>query len=185
MTAARLNIAAASSALSRRIHGSVLSNCPHPDRRARGPSLLARRTDVAPAILLLVSLAFVPGMPGLELSPDLVSGGAEIGRRSAVVAVRGHQVAASALGRTRLDLFRQAHRLSGRCCNGSFTCQFGGGVPLPSSATIIGGVVGGAVGAGVGGAVGAVEGVFGVPHRGWRHRCHGYRDRSGYFHCYR
>jgi hypothetical protein len=49
----------------------------------------------------------------------------------------------------------------------------------------IGGVVGGAVGAGVGGAVGAVEGVFGVPHRGWRYRCHGYRDQSGYFHCYR
>ena len=49
----------------------------------------------------------------------------------------------------------------------------------------IGGVVGGAVGAGVGGAVGAVEGVFGVPHRGWRHRCHGYRDQSGYFRCYR
>jgi hypothetical protein len=49
----------------------------------------------------------------------------------------------------------------------------------------VGGVVGGAVGAGVGGAVGAVEGVFGVPHRGWHHRCHGYRDRYGYFHCYR
>jgi hypothetical protein len=23
--------------------------------------------------------------------------------------------------------------------------------------------------------------VFGIPHRGWCHRCHGYRDRSGYF----
>ena len=49
----------------------------------------------------------------------------------------------------------------------------------------VGGVVGSAVGAGVGGAVGAVEGVFGIPYRGWRHRCHGYRDRSGYYHCYR
>lgn len=49
----------------------------------------------------------------------------------------------------------------------------------------VGGVVGGAVGAGVGGAVGAVEGVFGVPHRGWRHHCRGYRDRYGHFHCYR
>jgi hypothetical protein len=48
----------------------------------------------------------------------------------------------------------------------------------------VGGVVGGAVGAGVGGAVGAVEGVFGVPHRSWRH-CHGYRDGYGHFHCYR
>ena len=38
----------------------------------------------------------------------------------------------------------------------------------------VGGVVGGAVGAGVGGAVGAVEGVFGIPHHGWRHRCRGY-----------
>src|ERR1700757_669690 len=40
-----------------------------------GASLLARRTDVAPAILLLVTgigLAFVPGMPGLELPPELV-----------------------------------------------------------------------------------------------------------------
>jgi hypothetical protein len=27
--------------------------------------------------------------------------------------------------------------------------------------------------------------VFGIPYRGWRHRCHGYRDRSGYYHCYR
>lgn len=49
----------------------------------------------------------------------------------------------------------------------------------------VGGVVGGAVGAGVGGAVGAVEGIFGVPHRGWRHHCHGYRDRYGHLHCYR
>jgi len=46
----------------------------------------------------------------------------------------------------------------------------------------VGGVVGGAVGAGVGGAVGAVEGVFGVPHRGYR--CHGYY-RHGRYHCYR
>jgi CPA1 family monovalent cation:H+ antiporter len=40
-----------------------------------GASLLARRTDIAPAILLLVTgiaLAFVPGMPELELSPELV-----------------------------------------------------------------------------------------------------------------
>jgi CPA1 family monovalent cation:H+ antiporter len=40
-----------------------------------GASLLARRTDVAPAILLLlagIGLAFVPGMPRLELSPELV-----------------------------------------------------------------------------------------------------------------
>jgi hypothetical protein len=49
----------------------------------------------------------------------------------------------------------------------------------------VGGVVGGAVGAGVGGAVGAVEGVFGVPHRGWRYHCHGYHDRYGHYHCYR
>jgi hypothetical protein len=47
----------------------------------------------------------------------------------------------------------------------------------------VGGVVGGAVGAGVGGAVGAVEGVFGLPHRGWR--CQGFRDSYGRFHCYR
>ena len=46
----------------------------------------------------------------------------------------------------------------------------------------VGGVVGGAVGAGVGGAVGAVEGVLGVPHRGYR--CHGYY-RHGRYHCYR
>src|SRR5246127_5623581 len=40
-----------------------------------GASLLARRTDVAPAILLLVTgigLAFVPGVPQLELSPEMV-----------------------------------------------------------------------------------------------------------------
>jgi monovalent cation/hydrogen antiporter len=38
-------------------------------------ALLARRTNVAPAILLLLSgivLAFVPGMPSLELPPELV-----------------------------------------------------------------------------------------------------------------
>ncbi|MGY3030853.1 hypothetical protein ACVIIV_000023 [Bradyrhizobium sp. USDA 4354] len=49
----------------------------------------------------------------------------------------------------------------------------------------VGGVVGGAVGAGVGGAVGAVEGVFGIPHRHYRHRCRGYYDRYHRFHCYR
>jgi monovalent cation/hydrogen antiporter len=40
-----------------------------------GTALLARRIDVAPAILLLlagVGLAFVPGMPSLELPPELV-----------------------------------------------------------------------------------------------------------------
>ena len=40
-----------------------------------GAALLARRIDVAPAILLLltgVALAFVPGMPSLELPPELV-----------------------------------------------------------------------------------------------------------------
>jgi monovalent cation/hydrogen antiporter len=40
-----------------------------------GASLLARRTDIAPAILLLlagIAVAFVPGMPQLELSPELV-----------------------------------------------------------------------------------------------------------------
>src|SRR5260370_35989683 len=40
-----------------------------------GPALLARRISVAPAILLLlagVALAFVPGMPSLELPPELV-----------------------------------------------------------------------------------------------------------------
>src|SRR3979411_1624883 len=38
-------------------------------------ALLARRTNVAPAILLLLSgiaLAFVPGMPSVELPPDVV-----------------------------------------------------------------------------------------------------------------
>jgi CPA1 family monovalent cation:H+ antiporter len=40
-----------------------------------GTALLARRINVAPAILLLVAgiaLAFVPGMPALELPPELV-----------------------------------------------------------------------------------------------------------------
>ena len=40
-----------------------------------GVALLARRTNVAPAILLLLGgivLAFVPGMPSLELPPELV-----------------------------------------------------------------------------------------------------------------
>jgi hypothetical protein len=49
----------------------------------------------------------------------------------------------------------------------------------------VGGVVGGAVGAGVGGAVGAVEGVFGIPYHGYRHRCRGYYDGYRHFHCYR
>jgi len=51
----------------------------------------------------------------------------------------------------------------------------------------VGGVVGGAVGAGVGGAMGAVEGVFGIPDRGYRrgYRCRGYYDRHSHFHCYR
>ena len=38
-------------------------------------ALLARRLDIAPAILLLatgVGLAFVPGLPRIELPPDLV-----------------------------------------------------------------------------------------------------------------
>src|SRR6476469_3511995 len=48
----------------------------------------------------------------------------------------------------------------------------------------VGGVVGGAVGAGVGGAVGAVNGVRGIPNRGW-HRCRGYYDGYNRFHCYR
>jgi hypothetical protein len=50
----------------------------------------------------------------------------------------------------------------------------------------VGGVVGGAVGAGVGGAVGAVEGVFGIPDRGYRrgYRCRGFYDRHSHFHCY-
>jgi CPA1 family monovalent cation:H+ antiporter len=40
-----------------------------------GTTLLARRTNIAPAILLLLSgivLAFVPGMPHIELPPELV-----------------------------------------------------------------------------------------------------------------
>jgi hypothetical protein len=51
----------------------------------------------------------------------------------------------------------------------------------------VGGVVGGAVGAGVGGAMGAVEGVFGIPDRGYRrgYRCRGFYDRYDHFHCYR
>ncbi len=49
----------------------------------------------------------------------------------------------------------------------------------------VGAVVGGALGAGVGGAVGAVDGVLGIPHRHWRHGCHGFHDRYGHFHCYR
>jgi hypothetical protein len=48
----------------------------------------------------------------------------------------------------------------------------------------VGAVVGGAVGAGVGGAVGAVNGVLGIPNRGYRH-CRGYYDRHDRFHCYR
>src|SRR5882724_11030685 len=47
----------------------------------------------------------------------------------------------------------------------------------------VGGVVGGAVGAGVGGAVGAVNGVLGIPYRGYR--CRGYYNRYGRFRCYR
>lgn len=51
----------------------------------------------------------------------------------------------------------------------------------------VGAVVGGAVGAGVGGAVGAVDGVLGIPNRGYRHRyrCRGAYDRYHRFHCYR
>ena len=40
-----------------------------------GTALMARRFNVAPAILLLltgIALAFVPGMPSLELPPELV-----------------------------------------------------------------------------------------------------------------
>ena len=40
-----------------------------------GTALAARRINVAPAILLLLAgtaLAFVPGMPSLELPPELV-----------------------------------------------------------------------------------------------------------------
>jgi len=51
----------------------------------------------------------------------------------------------------------------------------------------VGGVVGGAVGAGVGGAMGAVNGVLGIPNRGWHggHRCRGYYNSYGHFRCYR
>jgi hypothetical protein len=51
----------------------------------------------------------------------------------------------------------------------------------------VGGAVGGAIGAGVGGAVGAVNGVLGIPNRGWHrgHRCRGYYTRAGHFRCYR
>ncbi|MGA7993829.1 MAG: hypothetical protein WCA28_02840 [Bradyrhizobium sp.] len=51
----------------------------------------------------------------------------------------------------------------------------------------VGGLVGGAVGAGVGGAVGAVDGVLGIPDRGYRrgYRCRGFYDRYDHFHCYR
>ena len=49
----------------------------------------------------------------------------------------------------------------------------------------VGGVVGGAVGAGVGGAMGAVDGVLGIPDRGYRRHCRGFYDRYDHFHCYR
>jgi hypothetical protein len=49
----------------------------------------------------------------------------------------------------------------------------------------VGGLVGGAVGAGVGGAVGAVDGVLGIPDRGYRYHCRGYYNRYGHFRCYR
>jgi hypothetical protein len=49
----------------------------------------------------------------------------------------------------------------------------------------VGAVVGGAVGAGVGGAMGAVDGVLGIPNRGYRHHCRGFYDRYDRFHCYR
>ena len=45
----------------------------------------------------------------------------------------------------------------------------------------VGAVVGSAVGAGVG----AVDGVLGIPHRHWRHGCHGFYDHYNRFHCYR
>lgn len=50
----------------------------------------------------------------------------------------------------------------------------------------VGGAIGGAIGAGVGGAVGGVNGVLGIPDRGYRrgHRCRGYW-KHGHFHCYR
>src|SRR5580765_8496964 len=40
-----------------------------------GTTLLARRTNIAPAILLMIAgiaLAFVPGMPAVELPPEVV-----------------------------------------------------------------------------------------------------------------
>src|SRR5258705_9611500 len=40
-----------------------------------GTALLARRINIAPAILLLlagIALAFVPGMPAVELPPEVV-----------------------------------------------------------------------------------------------------------------
>jgi hypothetical protein len=51
----------------------------------------------------------------------------------------------------------------------------------------VGGLVGGAVGAGVGGAMGAVDGVLGIPDRGYRrhYHCRGFYDRYDRFHCYR
>jgi hypothetical protein len=48
----------------------------------------------------------------------------------------------------------------------------------------VGGVVGGAIGAGVGGAMGAVDGVLGIPDRGYRRHCRGFYDRYDRFHCY-
>jgi hypothetical protein len=49
----------------------------------------------------------------------------------------------------------------------------------------VGGAVGTAVGAGVGGAMGAVDGVLGIPYRGYRRHCRGFYDRYDHFHCYR
>jgi CPA1 family monovalent cation:H+ antiporter len=52
-----------------------------------GTAFLARRINVAPAILLLlagVALAFVPGMPQVELPPELVLPGAAAGSISGV-----------------------------------------------------------------------------------------------------
>ena len=46
-----------------------------------------------------------------------------------------------------------------------------------------GGRAAGPVGAVVGGAVGAVNGVLGIPNRGYR--CRGFHDRYHRFHCYR
>jgi hypothetical protein len=56
-------------------HGSQISDLFDPARRAGRTALLARRINVAPAILLLLAgivLAFVPGMPSLELPPEVV-----------------------------------------------------------------------------------------------------------------